>query len=155
MKKNIERFEMKYIPEPNCGCWLWIGAVAPPRNYGKMWFYGEQGRRCIAAHRISYEIFVGKIPDGMWVLHRCDNPRCVNPEHLFLGTHSDNMNDMYSKGRGLNRKGERHCLSLLTDEQAMEIRTSSLSIDDLANKFGISPHTVRNIRNKNSWKHLP
>lgn len=86
-------FEAFYIPEPMSGCWLWIGGVSYPPGYGRM-------TRGQYAHRVSYEIHRGKIPVGMHVLHRCDNRLCVNPDHLFLGTQSDNMRDMMAKGRG-------------------------------------------------------
>lgn len=75
-------------------CWLWVGALFKS-GYGKF----SRGDRKIRAHRASYELYVGKIPRGMQVLHRCDNPPCVNPDHLFIGTHMDNMLDMESKGR--------------------------------------------------------
>lgn len=89
-----ERFHDKYIPEPNSGCWLWI-ANANRTGYGCL---SDSKQRL--AHRISWEIHRGPIPEGLYVLHKCDVPICVNPEHLFLGTHQDNMDDMVRKGRG-------------------------------------------------------
>lgn len=91
---TLQKFELKYIPEPNSGCWLWIGAVLPS-GYGKMGIYG----RTIGAHRISFELFRGEIPNGLHICHRCDNPCCVNPDHLFAGTRQDNMQDCIAKGR--------------------------------------------------------
>lgn len=95
-----ERFMDKVSPEPNSGCWLWTGFYQE-FGYGRMGVgYAVEGTRGTAmAHRLSYEIFVGPIPDGICVLHRCDVPECVNPEHLWLGTHSDNVNDKVAKGR--------------------------------------------------------
>ena len=90
-----ERFESFYIPEPNSGCWLWEGRV-DRRGYGRL---KEIGRKFLAAHRLSWTLHRSEIPPGMYVLHKCDTPLCVNPDHLFLGTHLDNMRDMVQKGR--------------------------------------------------------
>lgn len=89
-------------------CWLWLAARIPPYGYGN--FGGTQdGVRWVKlAHRHAYELAHGPIPEGMWVLHRCDNPPCVRPDHLFLGTHADNMRDMVAKGRHWATK-KTHC----------------------------------------------
>ena len=103
-KVYIERFEAKYTPEPMSGCWLWIGAVKAS-GYGVMHYAGRTQR----AHRVSYELFVGPIGSS-WVLHRCDNPACVNPDHLFLGDAVDNARDMVAKGRNYcPNKAKTHC----------------------------------------------
>ena len=92
-----ERFHDKYIPEPNSGCWLWMGAISNTGygNLGK----GGRGGGAIWAHRLSYEIHKGPIPEGKFVCHKCDVSSCVNPDHLFLGDNSENMRDCYKKKR--------------------------------------------------------
>lgn len=84
-------------PEPNSGCWLWLGATRGP--YGQTRRGGPGGGPKVYAHRLSYEVNVGPIPDGLLVLHRCDTPRCVNPRHLFIGTDRENALDKVAKGR--------------------------------------------------------
>ena len=99
MNTLLQRFEDKYIPVTESGCWLWIGATNPA-GYGKMGIRVDRNKyRYIDSHRISHILFKGEIPEGIQVLHQCDNPSCVNPEHLFLGTQVNNMQDMISKGR--------------------------------------------------------
>lgn len=87
--------------ERSGGCWNWLGGLFKETGYGKFNAgKGENGKTITAyAHRVSYELHTGPIPEGMQVLHRCDNPRCVRPDHLFLGTQLDNMRDMIAKGR--------------------------------------------------------
>lgn len=98
---EVESFEQKFIPEPNSGCWLW---EMPDKNgkYGSFTF--NKIRR--SAHRASWEIYIGKILGGLFVCHKCDVTFCVNPNHLFLGTHQDNMNDKVKKGRQNNGNGK-------------------------------------------------
>lgn len=79
-------------------CWIWTGMKHPP-GYGLLWLSNKDNPRSVLAHRFSYELHNGPIPEGMFICHRCDNPPCVRPEHLFLGTHQDNMDDMHAKGR--------------------------------------------------------
>lgn len=104
----------------NEGCWNWSGATMP-NGYGLIRSAGGRGGNTTLAHRVSYEIHSGsKIPNGLYVLHRCDNRRCVNPEHLFLGTQKDNIRDMIAKGRGV-RPPTTHCKNghLRTPENTM------------------------------------
>ena len=91
-----ERFEALYVPVPEAGCWIWIGGLSGNRGYGAFW----NGIRNVRAHRYSLERATGKeIPPGMMACHKCDTPLCVNPDHLFVGTQSENMQDCVAKGR--------------------------------------------------------
>lgn len=101
-----ERFLAK-IRIDESGCWIWT-AGRNKLGYGRFGLPGQY--KTVQAHRFAYEQFYGPIPEGMFVCHHCDNPPCVNPEHLFVGTHVDNMKDMWSKGRGFNKnKLKTHC----------------------------------------------
>lgn len=106
-----ELIERTSIPEPNSGCWIWVAGVWGGRR-GMLYGYASFQGRTRLAHRASYEAFKGPIPDGLCVCHSCDNPLCVNPDHLWLGTHTDNRRDMIRKGRryrpaGRDRNPER------------------------------------------------
>jgi len=113
------------------------------------------------AHRVAYELAFGNIQDGMQVLHRCDNPPCVNPAHLFLGTNADNVADKVAKGRqargdghGLKVRGERHGLSRLTADAVMEIRRLSVAgvrRAEIATRFGIHPGYVSLVTSGRRW----
>jgi hypothetical protein len=135
------------------GCWLWTGAknrfghgsIMCDRNVHKNRFQ-------IFAHRASWEIHVGSIPEGMCVLHRCDVPACVNPEHLFLGTKQDNSDDMKQKGR--QKKGSLLPQSKLTETDVMNIRQSPLTQKELGNMYGVSQATISFAKNGKRWKHV-
>jgi predicted DNA-binding protein (UPF0251 family) len=162
------RFISKVKRTDGDGCWTWTANTRNGR-YGAFHMFD----RDVMAHRASWLLHRGEIPDGMCVCHKCDNPICVNPGHLFLGTASDNMRDMSRKGRGGVAKGARNGKSTkpektprgesagqskLTNEQVMALRAdgrlSGLSQRKLAEKYGITQATVWNILNGNTWKHL-
>ena len=147
MKTLQERFEDKVIPDPNSGCWLWTASITSA-GHGQFSLNGAT----VGAHRASYEFHIGQIPEGMWVLHKCDVPSCVNPDHLFLGTHQDNMDDMNVKGRSTH--GTKHWAVKLTEGKVLEIRDDRRSCRVIARDYGISHSLVNKIKNYELWTRL-
>ena len=136
-----ERFDSKWTPEPNSGCWLWI-AGRHTKGYGGFGIGGRKDHVTVLAHRVAWTIYRGSIPDGMSVLHHCDTPACVNPEHLFLGNDQDNCRDMIKKGRSHAK---------LTREQANQIRMAPGTHRSIAAKFGVSYGHVWKIKSGRVW----
>lgn len=138
------------------GCWIWTGGKNDD-GYGLMNVrLGVNKWAPRLAHRLSAQ-FAGMHIDGISVLHRCDNPPCVNPGHLFLGTREDNVADMDRKGRRGSLKGSAHGNSKLTDEQVIEIRRLRASGSrgiDLARRFGVSPSAIVWITKRKQWTHI-
>lgn len=136
-------------PVPESGCWLWDGRLTD-RGYGAS---GRRGK----AHRRAWEIFRGPIPSGQCVCHACDVRPCVNPAHLFLGTHADNNRDAARKGRTVNPRGELHGRSKLTAEQVAAIRSEyrpgvrGLGFKALGGRYGVSHTTVERIVAGRLW----
>lgn len=133
------------------GCWCWTGTGS---RYGMFW--SGDGRR-IGAHRFSYEMHRGPIPNGMLVMHTCDNPKCVNPDHLRLGTPKDNMEDMDRKGRRRTgaRRGEACSFSALNADAVRFIRAHpEMRLTDLGERFGVTPNTIRAVRIGKTWTHV-
>lgn len=132
----LERFDRSHTPEPNSGCWIWTGCI-DSRSYGVIWRQGKQ----MLAHRASWLEFRGEI-GGLFVCHHCDNPLCVNPSHLFLGSHTDNMRDAKRKGRTRSNglSGDRHWMRVRPDliKRGADAKKSKLNIEQV--------HEVRNRR---------
>lgn len=136
--------------EKTDSCWLWTGAKFE-NGYGAIWTNPITQR----AHRISWELNRGKIPPGLIVCHHCDNPPCVRPDHLFLGTLSDNRRDMVEKKRGL--VGALNSNSVLTEEQVLKLRElngKSFSISLLTSEYGVSKNTIRRAISGETWSYL-
>lgn len=145
------------------GCWEWTGTI----NRGGYGMIAVRGTNA-TAHRTAWQMTVGPIPDGMLVCHRCDNPRCVRSDHLFLGTHADNSRDMASKGRaargerhgarmrpGSRPRGERHPLAKLRESDVLDIRELAkrgVSQRAIAEKYGVSRSAVSNVLYGLRWK---
>lgn len=150
--KDIQRFWSKVaITADDDSCWNWI----PPKKKDGYANIGIQGKS-LYAHRVSWELSYGKIPDGLFVLHKCDNRGCVNPKHLFLGTTQDNMDDMVKKGRSPKNIGELNGFHKLTASQVSEIRSryaaGGISMKNLGKEIGISAMQVHNIVSRKHWK---
>lgn len=149
---TAESLESRTITEPNTGCWLFTGSLSQER-YGKI----RHGWFIVLAHRLMYELVTGLRPDGMEVCHRCDNPTCCNPDHLFLGTHAENMRDSARKGR--SRKGEqaKAAKRRLALAEVRTIRASILAgnrLVDLARKYGVSVAAISNIGRMKTWREI-
>lgn len=150
-KEQEKRFWDKVDKSSDSGCWSWV-AGKNWDGYGKFRINGKAK----LAHRLSYVIHTSEeVPDGMCVLHRCDNPSCVNPAHLFLGTHQDNMIDKVNKGRGV--KGDRNGRAKLNAKKVLAIRAlykTRMTYAMLANKYNVSERTIRYIVRRETWTHI-
>ena len=148
MMTLLDRFMDKVSPEPNSGCWLWTGACHGD-GYGHIGIATSKPDR---AHRVAYRLFRGEIPSGMQVRHKCDVPSCVNPDHLVVGTHQDNMGDRDTRLR--TAKGRQNGKTTLTEEQVRFAKTSPLSRRKVAALLGCHNSTIDAIRSGKSWAWL-
>ena len=131
-------------------CWNWTGTLQGG-GYGH---FGSAGKTYLA-HRFSYTLAKGEIPEGMVVRHTCDNPKCVNPSHLLVGTHQDNSNDAVERGR--TARGERSGVAKLTEADVVEIRAryaDGQSMSGIARDLGASRDSVRAVAEGRTWRHV-
>lgn len=155
--ERFERYVNRNGPvpahQPALGhCWVWTGA-GRGGGYGVFWW--DASRPLIPAHRAAWELYYGSRPDSLNVCHHCDNRRCVRPEHLFLGTDSDNVQDALRKGRF--SQGERSYLARLTENAVREIRAALANGERptrIAHRYGVVRGAVYNIRNRTTWRLL-
>jgi hypothetical protein len=146
-----ERFWAK-VKKTLFGCWEWQGGCTT--GYGAFWL----GSNNIGAHIFSWVLKYGPIPEGLCVLHKCDNKRCVRPSHLFLGTNADNTKDMMQKGRGRFPVGEQHGQAKLTEASVLEARRLAkmgISLSAIARKYKVHPTTMWWAVKGVTWKHVP
>lgn len=145
-----QRLEKHSIPEPNSGCFLWLASVNE-WGYGTLRWHGATRR----AHRLMWELQNGPITDGRQVLHKCDNPACINPKHLRIGTNADNVADKVSKGRQAKLKGSETGAAKLTEKEVLEIRASSKTQRALGLKYGVTQSAIHCILARKCWTHIP
>ena len=144
----IDRFWAKVQKRGPDECWEWTGT--PSERYGSIVWRGKK----VNAHRVAWELANGSIRPGLHVLHLCDNSRCVNPAHLRVGTHTENMEEMHARGRGSQPtfQGEDHPRAQLSVDQVREIRRrEGESQRGLGREFGVSQTTIRRIQRRETW----
>jgi hypothetical protein len=153
MQKARKVYESKVIPVPESGCWLAV-------RFNGRWHYGSMMIKGLSMglHRWSWTLFRGPIPDGLFVCHKCDTPQCSNPDHLYLGTPSENQSDSVKRGRqwGPRLKGETNGRAKVTADQVREIRKlpRPIRLAKTAAKYGLSVPGLKSILGGYNWKHV-
>jgi len=148
-KNPVDRF-WSHV-EKTDSCWNWSG-----KTRGRFRLGGKKDP-VVSPYRYAFELLVGEIPKGMLICHKCDNPRCVNPDHLFIGTARDNTKDMYSKGRGVNNRGENCGTSKLTEKDVLEIRELvkwGVSKPRISTVYSVSTRQVYAVLRRENWSHV-
>jgi hypothetical protein len=142
-----------YTRIDSSGCHIFTGNIGTG-GYGRLTMDGFQHK----THRVAWEVANGRsVPDGMHVCHRCDNPPCVNPDHLFIGTNADNIADMIAKGRdyrGIPRRGSAHARAIIDEGTAIAVYRATGSASAIAREFGIARAVVRGIKARTQWAHI-
>lgn len=147
-QQQLDRFMGFVSPEPNSGCWLWTGSLTKSGGYGQI----SIDRKPHRAHRVSYEHFYCTDASEKVICHKCDVSSCVNPDHLFSGTHADNVQDKVKKGR--QSRGEDRPMAKLTVEDILHIRMSDMSSIKLSKLLNVSRSLITKIRRNEAWRHV-
>lgn len=154
-----ERFKRHFFQGEADVCWLWTGTLNHS-GYGLI-AVGTKSAGQLLAHRVSWTIANGEMPEGKWVvMHSCDRPACVNPKHLRLGTQAENLQDMRAKDRGFGGfsvapiQGDKHHSAKFTEAQVREIRASTENSTLMAKRLGVNRASIIKIRARVTWKHL-
>ena len=142
----LDRIMEEVVKDPISGCWNFCGGLNE-NGYGRINISRRHKKHMCLVHREIYKIYVGDIPEGMFVCHKCDNPPCCNPNHLFLGTPLDNMRDMWNKGRKVIPSGEKAYYHKFTDKQVAEIRKDQRSLRAIAKDYGVAWSHIGMIKN--------
>lgn len=151
------RIERLIVIDSQTGCWNWTGTTR--NGYGRL-IVGSRTdgtRRSTSAHRYSFECFHGRVPDGMDVCHKCDNRRCVNPDHMFAGTRQENVDDREEKGRGVYVRGEKIGTSKLSETEvisARRLRSAGHTYQSIADRHGVTRQTIKRAIAGDTWSHL-
>jgi len=145
----LNRFEQKVELIPFSTCHWWVAAL-DTYGYGQILIDGTAQR----THRVCYQLYRGPIPNELQVLHTCDNRSCVNPDHLFLGTNQDNVDDKVKKGRQSAMKGTKNPRAILSEDDVRQIRASDNTQAELSLEYGVSQSSINNVVHRLSWKHV-
>lgn len=150
---DYEKTFLEKINKTDSGCWEWMCGLDED-GYGQIWLNNSNTR----AHRFSYMLYKGEITPGLNVCHRCDNPKCANPDHLFLGTAKENQSDCIAKGRKVIMRGEKSVNAKLKAREVAEIKLmlsrNSIRMSTIATLFGVSSGAISEIANGRNWKHV-
>lgn len=142
----MKRFDDKWVRNEETGCHQWTSTKGA-NGYGHFWLDGET----VSAHRVAWELHNGPIPDLAVIRHKCDNPMCVNPDHLEIGTNVDNVADRHERNR--DARGSRQGLAKLTDAKARRIFADTRTQDVIAAEYGVHQSQVSNIKRRRTWAH--
>lgn len=154
-KAPIDRVMDRTAIDETTGCWNYNGYTTP-KGYGLFCLRQDGRKKQLLVHRLVWEHFNGPVPDGMFMLHKCDNPNCCNPDHLYPGTHAENMADACNRNR--MKKGTDSNLSVLSEDEVIAIRRKyddGAPIKRIAREFGVSRWAIYQIGRRQSWKHIP